>query len=907
MKKYLLAVTLMMLTLTGMAIPAKRGQWTKLTLANGNTVSAQLMGDEHLHFWQDSDGRQYVMDDATQRFVRADMPRLRAQAATRRAKAAARRNRRMAQRKIGNYGNYTGQKKGLIILVEYDDVKFEETHNLDLYKQIANTENFSNNMGFVGSVHDYFTAQSRGLFDLTFDVYGPVPLANNQRYYGQNNSQGDDMHPEEMVIEACKYLQDDVDFSQYDWDGDGEVDQVFILYAGKGEANGGGRYTVWPHEWTLDEAGKELIINGMRINTYGCSCELQPGGIDGIGTICHEFSHCLGYPDMYDIDYGGHYGMDTWDLMDHGSYNGSGFIPAGYTSYERMAAGWLMPTELKGTMEVSGMKALSEGGESYIVYNKGCEDEYFLLENRQKTHWDSRLDGEGLLILRVDYDEELWSHNIVNSVGTFGEDFGFDTPLTNNHERCTPIHANNASTYSASPAFDTYPRGALDSLTNNSLPSTRVYNKNSDGSYYMNVKITDIKSDNALVSFRFTDDLTTGSGDTTRIDTLFYESFDQCAGTGGNDGKWSGSIASSTFKPDNEWEGQSPYGANQCAKVGASNKMGWLTTPEIQINGGATMTFRAAPWNEEDNFMWLAVEDGYNAELSQTILDPMTPQQWNDYSVEITAEGPLRLTIYSNKDRFFIDEICIIGPVKDDNPDNPDTPDDPQPTEDFVSLGMGTFTDGCLNETFLDSYGNSFNPVTYEVEIEESTETPRLYRLVNPYGPAYPYYKEGFYQDDADWYIEVDCSSRNGVFIDRQATGWDDGGMYDIQSVGSYRMSTGDDLSQLISEGIMGTLRDGIITFPRQGIYLFKEGNAEPIVVNQYGDTRIVLPNAAPDATTIDARSMADNATDDEETIVYNLMGQQIANGQLAVGGTTAGRLLVIKKGLRIHKIVGRY
>ena len=250
MKKYLLAVTLMMLTLTGMAIPAKRGQWTKLTLADGRQVEAQLMGDEHLHFWQDSDGRQYVIDEATQRFVRADMPRLRAQAATRRAKAAARRNRRMAQRKIGNYGNYTGQKKGLIILVEYDDVKFEDTHNLDLYKQIANTENFSNNMGFVGSVHDYFTAQSRGLFDLTFDVYGPVPLANNQRYYGQNNSQGDDMHPEEMVIEACEALKDEVDFSQYDWDGDGEVDQVFILYAGKGEANGGGRYTVWPHEST---------------------------------------------------------------------------------------------------------------------------------------------------------------------------------------------------------------------------------------------------------------------------------------------------------------------------------------------------------------------------------------------------------------------------------------------------------------------------------------------------------------------------------------------------------------------------------------------------------------------------------------------------------------------------------
>ena len=119
-------------------------------------------------------------------------------------------------------------------------------------------------------------------------------------------------------------------------------------------------------------------------------------------------------------------------------------------------------------------------------------------------------------------------------------------------------------------------------------------------------------------------------------------------------------------------------------------------------------------------------------------------------------------------------------------------------------------------------------------------------------------------------------------------------------------MSRGEDLSQLISEGIMGTLRDGIITFPQQGIYLFKEGNTEPIVVNQYGDTRIELPNAAPDATTIDARSMADDSNETDETIVYNLMGQQIARGQQAAA-TTAGRLLVIKKGLRIHKIVGRH
>ena len=898
-EKYIMATALAMVSLAALAIPAKRGQWSKLTLADGRQVEAQLMGDEHLHFWQTADGETYVMDQTSQRYTAADMPRLRAQAAKRRAVTAMRRSRRMARHRIGSYGSYTGQKKGLIILVEYTDVKFGMAHTLDLYKQIANTEDFSNSMGFSGSVHDYFKAQSRGLFDLIFDVYGPVQLAHNQAYYGENNSNGDDARPEEMVVEACLALQDELDLSQYDWDGDGEVDQVFILYAGKGEANGGGRNTVWPHEWTLDEAGQELTIGGLRINTYGCSCELQPGGIDGIGTICHEFSHCLGYPDMYDISYGGHYGMDTWDLMDHGSYNGRGFVPAGYTSYERMAAGWLMPTELKGTMEVSGMKALSEGGESYIVYNKGCHDEYFLLENRRQTQWDRSLDGEGLLILRVDYDEKLWGYNIVNSVGTFGDNYGLPEEVTNTHERCTPIHANNATTYTARPAYDAFPYQENDSLTVNSLPSTRVYNKNIDGSYYMNIRITDIRYEDGLASFRFTDDL---GGDVQQPDTLFYESFDQCGGTGGNDDLWSGNIGSSNFKPDQQWEGQCMYGANQCAKIGTSSKIGWLTTQEVRVNGGATLTFRAAPWNEESNFIWLAVEDGYEAELSETRLDPMTPKQWNDYSVDITADGPIRLTIYSNKNRFFIDEVCIVGPGENGNPDTPDNPDDPQLTEGFVSLGMGTFTDGCINETYRDAYGNTFNPVTIEVEIEESATLPGLYRLVNPYGAAYPYHTEESLPDpDERYYLEVNATRPDAVYVDLQPTGWDDGGMAYLQSVGSYRMAQGEDLATLAGEGVMGTLRSGIITFPRSGMLVFREGEDQPIVVNQYGDTRIVLPGAEEKATAVGWLQRQEQSS----AVVYNLQGQALGR-QHQVGGRLRKGIYIIRPagGLRQGKKV---
>lgn len=518
MKKLLFTMSLALIALTASAIPAKRGTWRTVTLPDGSEVKLTLVGDEHGHFWQTADGKAYLYDETTKSYQQADKQQLLQKAQTRRAQANQRRQARMkAQRKVGSYGDYTGSKKGLIILVEYQDTVFKSGNTPELYHRIANEENFSHSKGFVGSVHDYFHDQSQGQFDLTFDVLGPVKLSQKQSYYGGNDSRGDDKHPEEMVVEACKAIKDEVNFKDYDWDNDGEVDQVFILYAGAGEANGGADDTVWPHEWQLSAAGKSLTLDGVRIDTYGCSCELQPDEvsaygtvyswkIDGLGTICHEFSHCLGYPDMYDTAYGGHYGMYSWDLMDMGSYNGDGFIPAGYTSYEKMEAGWQQPIELKGTMQIDNMEPISDGGNTYIVYNKANQNEYFLLENRQKQGWDSELEGNGLLILHVDYDATVWANNMVNTVSS--SYYG-----SNNHERCTIFKADNRdynSSYSGRSssdiAGDPYPYGTNNKLTNTSAPAAKLYNNNSDGKKYMNVDITDItRNSDGTISFNFSD------------------------------------------------------------------------------------------------------------------------------------------------------------------------------------------------------------------------------------------------------------------------------------------------------------------------------------------------------------------------------------------------------------------
>ena len=662
MKKILSLTAFLMVAVAMLAVPAKRGVVKLIKTADGKEIRAQLVGDEHAHYYLSADGKTYVMQNGLA--VEADQAQLIEKAAAHRAKAN---KARAARRKVGGAGKvYEGKKKGIIILVEYTDVKFEEDHDKTLFSRIANEENFQEG-DFVGSVSDYFKAQSGGRFELDFDVVGPVTLANKMSYYGSNNCQGDDKRPEEMVIEGCKAVDGDVNFADYDWDGDGIVDQVFILYAGMGEAAGGEADTVWPHEWQLSEVGKSFKLDGVTIDTYACSSELTgydydwygnvtETGIDGIGTICHEFSHCLGFPDMYDTDYR-YYGMASWDLMDSGAYNGGGFCPAGYTSYEKMVAGWLQPIELTGEMEVSDIQPLSEGGNAYIIYNKGHQEEFYLLENRQLTAWDRGLPTQGMLILHVDYDEDVWYENKVNNA---------------NRQRCTVIPADGKlkmELYEGSYYVDEedilgdpYPYNGNNKLTNTSSPKASLYNANTDGKKLMNVSITDItQNDNGTMSFKFAE-VTPGDNPNPQPgDAIFYESFDQCEGTGGNDGVWNGSVANSTFNPDNEgWQSEKAYGGDQCAKFGNSSLAGRATTPAFTIDGEATLTFKAGAWDAKGDGTTLTLSTTSDAITIDPVEVQMPKGEWGEFTVTLTGTGELSLNFLASK-RFFLDEVLVVG------------------------------------------------------------------------------------------------------------------------------------------------------------------------------------------------------------------------------------------------------
>ena len=657
---------LLCLVLSVWAVPAKRGVWCSLSLVDGTEVKAQLVGDEFLHYYVSEDGTKYVQDEATGLYRKmTDEVTAQRRAAVRRAQAQGRQKRMLRKAQASNV--FQGTKKGLIILVQFTDSKFKSGHDLALYKRIANEVNYSDN-NFRGSIKDYFKVQSHGQFELDFDVAGICQLQHPYAYYGKNNSQEEDVKAGQMVAEACLWAHEQgFDFSKYDWNGDGEVDQVFVLYAGHGEASYKDANTVWPHMFYLSASdyGKPLSLDGVTVDTYACSSELNgDGNLDGIGTFCHEFSHCMGFPDLYDTSYAGWFGMGDFDLMCSGSYNGDSKCPAGYSAYEKAECGWLTlkdMTNIEQETSIAGVQSMSADGDAYIIKNKGHEDEYYILENRQKTGWDSYLPASGLMITHVDYDADFWNWNMPNTSGKY-EDANGNTK-TNDHQRLTIFRAGK-STDEYGDASDLYPYGSNNSLTKTSSPAGTLYNTNSDGSKYMHVAIKDIAiAADGTASFTLSKEEHQG-GDvpvTPSGSTLLHESFDECDGTGGNDGIWGGrSIGAGTPTYDNKgWTSTQGkvYASSACVRVGTSSVNGDITTPSFTVNGKAVLSFKAGAWNTsgDGTTLNLSVSNGTISPSSVT----MKKGEWTDYNVTITANGNVKTTFKASKLRFFLDEVKV--------------------------------------------------------------------------------------------------------------------------------------------------------------------------------------------------------------------------------------------------------
>ena len=516
MKKIITLLAGAMLATSSFAIPAMR-MWRSCKQADGTVLKVMTVGDEHFNYALTEDGIPVLPLDGNYYYARIDNNRLVPTSVLAHAKeqrkggeelvATALQHVRQLEAKqqevvntkpfgLGFGDTWEGKQKGLVILVEFEDMTFKDPKNVltlkprendvkTLYENMLNKVGYTNNNGAIGSVHDYFLDQSNGKFDLTFDVVGPVKLKHPYKFYGERTGQRNDANATQMIADACNAIKGQVDFSKYDWDGDGEVEQVYVIYAGEGEATGGEANTIWPHKYSLTDAGlNALTFNGKTVNTYACSNEIIRAQLNGkervfysgIGTICHEFSHCLGLPDFYDTRGGNNVGTGRYDLMCAGSYNGGpesimnayngtgiGTVPAGYDAYEKAYMGWLKPVTLGDeALEVKNMKGLAEGGDAYFLYNPDTKDEYYILENRTPHRWDSELPGHGLMVFHVDFDARSWQMNNLNAASA------------QRHPRFTIVPAD-ALLDNGSQSNDPFPAGLSNSLTKATDPRLSFY------------------------------------------------------------------------------------------------------------------------------------------------------------------------------------------------------------------------------------------------------------------------------------------------------------------------------------------------------------------------------------------------------------------------------------------------
>ena len=410
-KNLFVSVLLLMMATTVQALPAWRG-WHQHVQPDGTVVEFQLLGDEHCHAMVAKNGRQLRwaadgrLEYATEQAL--DFGEYYRQ----RAKAS-------PCRVMGGVFPTKGTVKGLVLMVQFADNEFQPDYTRELFTNMMNQEGFSDYEA-TGSARDYFIAQSMGQFTPEYDVVGPIKLPFIMQHYGQNDSQGNERVAFRMIQDACQIAHDslNVDFSQYDFNDDGDVDFVYVIYAGFGARYGASTNTIWPHASTLSAWGGNITLDEKRVERYACSCELKYTSgtqLEGIGTFCHEFGHVLGLPDIYNTQMQSRTQLGQWDVMDTGAYNNESRTPPAHSAFERYSLGWLDFIDIDTPAEVMELEELTEHNVAYRIVTPNNPDEFFTLENRQLIGWDSYLPGGGLMILHINYDEGIWDRNAVNN------------------------------------------------------------------------------------------------------------------------------------------------------------------------------------------------------------------------------------------------------------------------------------------------------------------------------------------------------------------------------------------------------------------------------------------------------------------------------------------------------------
>lgn len=436
------------------------------------------------------------------------------------------------QRAISTQNKYvphTGTITIPVVLVNFQDAKFKINKPKEAFEQLFNSDTQADlgngNRLNYGSVAKYFRDMSNGAFTPKFKVYGPVTVDQPETYYGgKNEDDNKDEDPRQLVKDALKLVEDQVtedDIKSFCSDGT-TIDCVYIVYAGLGQNDGGDGTTVWANCWTTDGA----TLGGKKVRWYTMSGELSPVKIknstipvvNGLGVICHEFSHSLGLPDMYPTEtsaYLDNQEMEYWDLMDGGEYTYNGFCPTAYTAFEKEQMEWQVDmVTLDSDASVTMTTSTEQGGTAYKIVNPQNDKEYLMLEYIQRKGWNQYLFGNGLLVYHVCLPSEtLYSSTRLNNTPGYP---GMAVVPADGACLSSYIKANE-NDYGNSLYGDLFPgtgnlqgQNVTELSDTNKQPNFCWYNAAKTEKLNTNKAIKNVKYDNGVLTFDYVNDVASG-------------------------------------------------------------------------------------------------------------------------------------------------------------------------------------------------------------------------------------------------------------------------------------------------------------------------------------------------------------------------------------------------------------
>jgi M6 family metalloprotease-like protein len=704
-KLILLSALLLFCFVMAKAIPAYRGA-IKITQPDGSVLTFNLVGDENSHHAISTDGLVLLQDnDGFYRYATYSNGQLTAKGSpvahdlgnrttqeteflksgkavdelsmkcyAHRSPAKV----RASDYQIGDFPT-KGDFRGIVILAEFTDAPF--TLDSLFHSRMLNESGFSDD-GATGSARDYYTAQSMGQFVPRFDVVGPVKLSHPISYYGKNATwpSSGDVRASQMIAEACQIAHDShgLDFSNYDLNNDGKVDMVYVIFSGYGENFGADANTIWPHKYELTSAGIDLNLNSKQLDTYACSAELfgNTGTQScGIGALCHEFGHVLGFADHYNTTSSTTYELGRYDIMDYGSYNNDCHTPPAYNAFERMQLGWLIPTEVTEPKDGVTLKHIENSNEAYILRTTN-KNEFFLLENRQQEGWDKYIQGKGMMITHLDFDMSVWNANTVNDEDSHRRFYLIPADSESNYDVMAnhvtestdlyPIAGNNAFTDQSSPAAVTYVGTSLDRWV------TDI--EDNDGVVSFNVMANHLKTPSNLNATEITDNsfvanwnkVENADSYTVNLYKLIYESDNVTALTEGFYKMSDGSVDAPDSKNVSDmldkyttksgWTGEQVYQAGEQVKIGNAAQSGKLTTPNINLskqNGNFAVVVKVKSATGKTPVFTVSA----NGESGKTRLTSNARDYLYQFTSGITKTN---ISFEITNERAFIDTIIVV-------------------------------------------------------------------------------------------------------------------------------------------------------------------------------------------------------------------------------------------------------